>query len=108
MAQRMTTYLKQNNFTDTSIQKAGISGFLGCLEHTSMMWHQIQSAKREGRDLPVLFLDLANAFGSVPHSLLWTALDFFHMPTTRDSTSIKHPFQRCWRCQSREYKCTLE
>ena len=82
VAKRMTTYLKQNNLVDTSVQKAGIPGFSGCLEHTSMIWHQIQSAKREGRDLHVLFLDLANAFGSVPHSLIWTAFNFFHIPNT--------------------------
>ena len=80
VAQRLTTYLKKNKLIDTSIQKAGIPGFSGCLEHTSMIWHQIQCAKKEGRDLHVLFLDLANAFGSVPHSLIWTAFDFFHVP----------------------------
>lgn len=82
VAKRMTTYLKQNNLIDTAVQKAGIPGFSGCLEHTSMIWHQIQSAKREGRDLHVLFLDLTNAFGSVPHSLIWTAFNFFHIPNT--------------------------
>lgn len=46
VAKRMTTYLKQNNFIDTTVQKAGIPGFLGCLEHTSMIWDQIQNAKR--------------------------------------------------------------
>lgn len=45
VAKRMTTYLKQNNLIDTAVQKAGIPGFSGCLEHTSMIWHQIQSAK---------------------------------------------------------------
>ncbi|KAI7789396.1 putative tyrosine-protein kinase transmembrane receptor ROR2 [Triplophysa rosa] len=31
--------------------------------------------------VPVLELpDLANAFGSVPHEMLWTAFDFFHVP----------------------------
>ena len=72
--------MKKNKLIDTSIQKAGIPGFSGCLEHTSMIWHQIQCAKKEGRDLHVLFLDLANVFGSVPHSLIWTAFDFFHVP----------------------------
>lgn len=45
-----------------------------------MIWHQIQAAKKEQGDLHVVFLDLANAFGSVPHSLLWTAFDFFCIP----------------------------
>lgn len=78
----MTTYLKQNNLIDRPIQKASIPGFSGCLEHISMIWHQIQTAKREGRYLHIFFLDLTSAFGSVPHSLLWTAFECFQVPMT--------------------------
>lgn len=80
MAQRISAYLLNNQYIDTSVQKAGISGFPGCLEHSSMIWHQIQAAKARKDDLHVVFLDLANAFGSVPHELLWTAFEFFHIP----------------------------
>ncbi|KAE8284702.1 hypothetical protein D5F01_LYC16135 [Larimichthys crocea] len=82
IAQRMAEYLHRNEYVDTSVQKAGISGFSGCLEHASMIWHQIQMAKLEKRNLHAIFLDLANAFGSVPHELLWTALKFFNVPDT--------------------------
>ncbi|KAJ8346703.1 hypothetical protein SKAU_G00281040 [Synaphobranchus kaupii] len=97
LAKRMAKYLNQNHFIDTSIQKAGNAGFSGCLEHTSVIWHQIQTAKKEGKDLHVLFLDLANAFGSVPHSLLWTAFEFFQVPTTITSL-VKHYFQDLQFC----------
>ena len=80
VAQRLSSYLEKNSLIDTSVQKAGIPGFSGCLEHTSMIWSQIQAARHEKRDLHVVFLDLANVFGSVPHSLLWEAFDFFRMP----------------------------
>lgn len=80
LAQRLTTYLKKNKLVDTSVQKAGIPGSSGCLEHVSVIWQQIQAARREKRDLHVLFLDLANAFGSVPHSLIWTAFEYFRVP----------------------------
>jgi len=30
--------------------------------------------------LHVIFLDLANAFGSVPHSLIWKVFDYFREP----------------------------
>ncbi|KAL1282810.1 hypothetical protein QQF64_001613 [Cirrhinus molitorella] len=80
LAQRLSTYLQRNNFIDTSVQKAGIQGFSGCMEHANMIWHQIQSAKKERRDLHVIFLDLANAFGSVPHGILWTAFNYFGIP----------------------------
>lgn len=42
-----------------------------------MKWHQIKATEKDGRDLHVLFLDPANAFGPVPHNLLWTAFSFF-------------------------------
>ncbi len=97
LAQRLTQYLKQNHFIDTSIQKAGIAGFSGCLEHNSIIWHQIQTAKKERKELHVLFLDLANAYGSVPHSFLWAAFDFFQVPTIITNL-VKHYFQDLQFC----------
>ena len=47
VAQRLASYLERNSLIDTTVQKAGIPGFAGCLEHTSMIWHQIQTAKSE-------------------------------------------------------------
>ncbi|KAK0139173.1 Retrovirus-related Pol polyprotein from type-2 retrotransposable element R2DM [Merluccius polli] len=80
VTQRLSVFLQKNNFVDTSVQKAGISGFSGCLEHANVIWHQVQTAKKEKKDLHVVFLDLANAFGSVPHEILWTAFNFFQVP----------------------------
>lgn len=80
MARRMTTYLMENGYINTSCQKAGVPGFPGCVEHASMIWEQIQTAKREKKDLHVVWLDLANAYGSVPHQLIAFALDFFYIP----------------------------
>ena len=61
-------------------EKAGVPGFPGCVEHSAVIWEQIQRAKRERCDLHVVWLDLANAYGSVPHQLIEFALDFFHVP----------------------------
>ena len=80
VAQRLASYLERNSLIDTTVQKAGIPGFAGCLAHTSMILHQIQTAKSEKKDLHVIFLDLANAFGSVPHSLIWKTFDYFRVP----------------------------
>ena len=80
VAQRLASYLERNGLIDSTVQKAGIPGFAGCLEHTSMIWHQIQTAKTEKKDLNVVFLDLANAFGSVPHSLIWSSFHYFKVP----------------------------
>ncbi|KAJ8338476.1 hypothetical protein SKAU_G00374420 [Synaphobranchus kaupii] len=80
MAKRLTSYLTSNSYIDTSCQKAGVPGFSGCVEHSAVIWEQIQRARREKSDLHVVWLDLANAYGSVPHQLINFALEFFHTP----------------------------
>ncbi|CAC5377986.1 unnamed protein product [Mytilus coruscus] len=45
MARRMTSYMTDNNYVDTSVQKGGIPGFSGCIEHTSTISQLIQEAK---------------------------------------------------------------
>ncbi|KAF7659999.1 hypothetical protein LDENG_00290150 [Lucifuga dentata] len=77
----MAKYFLLNKYIDTSCQKAGVPGFPGCVEHSAMIWEQIQTAKCEKSDLHVVWLDLANAYGSVPHQLITFALNFFHIPT---------------------------
>ncbi|KAJ7998144.1 hypothetical protein DPEC_G00219550 [Dallia pectoralis] len=96
VARRLTAYLEKNHFIDTMVQKTGIPGFSGCLEHVSMIWNQIQTAKKDGRDLHVVFLDLANAFGSVPHNLRWTAFNYFSVPelTVPWEAAVEEAFER--------------
>lgn len=81
LARHMTNYLLSNKYVDTSCQKAGVPGFSGCLEHSAMIWEQIQTTKRSKADLHIVWLNLANAFGSVPHPLITYVLDFFHIPS---------------------------
>lgn len=57
-----------------------------------MIWHQIQMPKLEKRDLNVIFLDLAYAFGSVPHEFIWTIFKYFTVPDTI-TTLVKPYFQ---------------
>ena len=94
VAHRPAGSLQRNQLIDTSIQKVGISG--SCLEHTSTIWHQIQVTKKVGTDLHMVFLVLANAFGSVTH-LLWTAFDYFRVPEVLTSL-IKAYFQNVQLC----------
>ena len=60
---RMTTFPMCNHYTNTSVQKAGIPGFPGCLEHSQMIWNSILSARRDKTELHVIWLDLANVYG---------------------------------------------
>lgn len=65
---------------DTSCQKEGVPGFPGCVEHSSVIWEQIKLGKYKRNDLRIVWLDLANAYGSVPHHFINYATEFFHMP----------------------------
>ena len=80
MAKRLALYLLDNGYIDTTVQKGGIPGTPLCLEHATMKWEAIQRAKSEKTDLHVIWLDLANAYGSVPHQMLWQALEMYHVP----------------------------
>ncbi|GFO24927.1 reverse transcriptase [Plakobranchus ocellatus] len=61
MASRLTKYLTENGYINTSVQKGGIPGVSGCLEHATMIWEAIQRAKSKKLNLDVIWLDLANA-----------------------------------------------
>ena len=80
LAKRTVTFLQSNGYIDESIQKAGIPGIPGCVEHAFSIWDAIQDAKKHKCDLNIVWLDLANAYGSVPHELLMKAMDFFYIP----------------------------
>lgn len=73
---------KRTKLMDRTVQKSGIPGSAGCVDHSRMIWHQIWSAKEERKDLHAVFLDAANMFGSVPHSFIWASFDFFRIPKT--------------------------
>ncbi|GFN92758.1 reverse transcriptase [Plakobranchus ocellatus] len=80
MASRLTKYRTENGYINTSVQKGGIPGVSGCLEHATMIWEAIQRAKSEKLNLDVVWLDLANAYGSVPHEMMQLALRMYHVP----------------------------
>ncbi|CAC5401202.1 unnamed protein product [Mytilus coruscus] len=75
----MTKYMVENSYIDTSMQKGGIAGFSGCVEHTSVLSQLIHEAKTGKKNLTVVRLDLANVYGSVPHKLIEMAMDHYHI-----------------------------
>ena len=58
----------------------GISGFSGCVEHTSALSQLIREARIRNGYLTLVWLDLANAYGSIPHPLISVALEHYHVP----------------------------
>ncbi len=70
IAKRLTTYLLANEFIDPSVQKGGVPGYSGCLEHTAVISQLINEAKSNNNTLSIVWLDLARAYSSVPHQLI--------------------------------------
>jgi hypothetical protein len=103
LARRLTAYVMNNRFIDISIQKAGVPGFPGCIEHAHMIWECIQRHKKEKKDLDVIWLDLANAYGSIPHRFLQFALEFFWVPGAVREMVKKYYGQFKMRFTTREY-----
>ena len=79
-AKRLLTFALANNYIETPIQKGGIPEVSGCLEHTALLSQLIREAKTGKGDLVVAWLDIATAYGSIPHSLILTALERTRVP----------------------------
>ncbi|XP_023226012.1 uncharacterized protein LOC111626755 [Centruroides sculpturatus] len=72
VANRLLLWCEENNII-SSAQK-GFMRFEGCSEHSFVLQSTIQDARRRNRECHVAWLDLANAFGSVPHNTILTCL----------------------------------
>ena len=74
------SYLINNRYLDSSIQKAFMPTTPGCVEHQLKLAAILAEAKKKHKSLAVCWLDLANAYGSVHHSLIQFALKHYHAP----------------------------
>ncbi|KAK3756136.1 hypothetical protein RRG08_038154 [Elysia crispata] len=80
MVSHLTKYLTENGHINASVQNGGTSTISGCLEHATMIWEAILRAKSEKLNFDVIWLDLANNCGSVPHQMIQLALRLYHVP----------------------------
>ncbi|CAM4588964.1 unnamed protein product [Lepidochelys olivacea] len=65
----------------SSAQK-GFMSCEGCYEHNFLLQMAMQAAKKSRRQSAVAWLDLANAFGSIPHHHMFATLGEFGIPET--------------------------
>lgn len=79
-AKWLSDFLASNNYIDKVVQKGGVSGVPGCLEHTGVVTKLIREARENKGGLTVLWLDLANAYGSIPHKVVQTTMTKYHVP----------------------------
>ncbi|XP_023240117.1 uncharacterized protein LOC111638606 [Centruroides sculpturatus] len=57
-----------------SPSQKGFLNYQGCVEHNFVLQSVIQDARRARKDAFVAWLDIANAFGNIPHNTLWESL----------------------------------
>ena len=69
-----------NGYLDPVIQKAFLPTIPGVAEHQCKLAAIINGAKQTKRSLAIAWLDIANAYGSVSHSLIQFALQCYHAP----------------------------
>ena len=73
IARRITTWA-----VDTGIMSPSQKGFLpmeGCLEHNHLMTSMLQDSRRRKRPAYLVWLDLKDAYGSVPHEILFRVME---------------------------------
>ena len=80
LASRIETYVLQNKIIDPRLQKGFLSGISGVQEHILTVNAIIDNAKEKGLPLCATFVDLRNAFGSIPHKLIHDMLVYIDVP----------------------------
>lgn len=63
-----------------SPEQKGFLQYEGCLEHNFLLQSAIDDARRSNKELCIAWLDLENAFGSVPHSHILNTLAALGLP----------------------------
>ena len=70
MEWRLSDYMIANNYLNSREQKGFMKEVAGCVEHSETAYRAVLDARKHGRDIAILWADLANAYGSVNHSLI--------------------------------------
>ena len=82
LSRHLSKFLIMNEYIDTSVQKGGVAGMPGCIEHTGMVSQLIREARENNGNLAVLWLDLANTYGSILHKVVEETLCRYHVPSS--------------------------
>ena len=71
ISKRLETHLRcKNKFVNNLLEKDCMEKVRGCWEHLSMVWHALKEARTQNSPLATICLDIANAYGSIPHKLI--------------------------------------
>ena len=67
--------ITKHNLINTSVQKGCMGKVPGCWQLMPMMWSALKETQSTKSSLANIWLDIANAYGSIPHRLLFFALE---------------------------------
>ncbi len=78
LAHRLAKFCISNKVL--SPYQKGFLPFEGCFDHSFIMHSLFEDSKRRSRDLWVIWFDLQNAFGSIPHSIMFKIMARLGIP----------------------------
>ena len=80
VSNRLTKHIVDKfKFVNTSVQKGCMKNIPGCWEHMASVWEALSDAKLNKKNVATVWLDLANAYGTIPHNLILFALDRYQV-----------------------------
>ena len=80
LKERWLRHMRANNYLNSDLQKAFLPTIPGVTEHQAKLAAVIRTARQRKRSLAIAWLDIANAYGSVHHSLIQFSLAHYHAP----------------------------
>ncbi|XP_028416354.1 uncharacterized protein LOC114540350 [Dendronephthya gigantea] len=78
LAKRVTAFSIQHNLLSAQQKSARPSE--GCYEHTFLLQSIVNDAKRQQKNMCLAWLDIRNAFGSIPHDAILATLTHMGFP----------------------------
>ena len=78
---RMASFMLKNEYIIRSVQGAFLEKTSGCIEHCAVLDEVICDVRESQRQILISWLNLANACGSVRHSLIIFVLKWYHVPS---------------------------
>ena len=104
MADTMLEYMVSNKYIDTSVQKGFMKTMPGCLEHIQALMEELKDAKTTKRQIYVVWVDLMNAYGRVPHNLILFALEHYKFPKWLQDYIFKYYDELIVRVVTKDWK----
>ena len=73
-------HMLRNSYFDKRLQKEFLPDVAGCLEHSSLLSDTLRDARAHQRSICISGLDLKNVLGSVRHSVIIFAFQYYGFP----------------------------